>query len=143
MISENQHKNELNLYKIELSRRDKESSSKLRKLDDFSSKPSPVRGNPANNFFEFERDPYVFERKKTEKPERDLKEIKGEIEKFEKKIVRDTEKLNTLRTNPEEIGDSRVFIDKFKKVIDKLENRLEKMSSDMKRPNNSFEFLDK
>lgn len=147
MLIENQYKNEINYLKIELTRKDID--YKPKKFEDYTPKnPTLYNLNNNNNSIlqQLENEKDLFsqsEKKKKEKPEKELKEIKNEIEKFEKKIVRDNDRFNTFRTN-EDVGDSKMFIDKFKRVIDKLENRLEKMSSDIKiKPNNSYELFDK
>lgn len=146
MLLESQYKNEIGYLKIELSRKDKD--FKFRKQDEYNS----VKNNYNNNnsiLQNIESDKESFsEKKKKEKPEKDIKEIKNEIEKFERKVVRDSERLNNTYRNNGELGESHQFIDKFKKVIDKLENRLEKMSSDIKvnnknKNNISYELYDK
>ena len=150
MMIESQYKNEIGYLKIELSHKEKD-PSKFKKNDEISKNYN----NSILQNLESDKEYYKeytsnnpttqSEKKKKEKPEKDIKDIKNEIEKFERKVVRDSEKFNgnTFRTN-EDVGDSRQFIDKFKRVIDKLENRLEKMSSDIKvNNNNSYELYDK
>jgi len=158
MIIESQYKNEINYLKIELARKDKKNFNTepmvFRKEEPVKSQQFTNINNNNNNSSLLEPDKDYAQmnitnqsdKKKKEKPEKDLKEIRGEIERFERKVVRDNERLNSMRTNEDQPGDSRQFIDKFKRVIDKLENRLEKMSSDIKvnhNNNNSYELFDK
>ena len=146
LMTESQYKNEIGYLKIELSRKPCE---KYKKTEEISSKntynPNASLLSEKDYKDYKDREFTQSDKKKSvkEKPEKDLQEIKSEIEKFEKKVVRDSERFNTFRSNEEVGGDSRHFIDKFKRVIDKLENRLEKMSSDIKVNNNSYELYDK
>lgn len=155
MMLESQYKNEISYLKIELARKDKKmlSNAELVTKKEETYKTQQPNNNTslllenekdyANNKEYVNTNLNMTAQSRKEKPEKDLKEIRSEIERFEKKVVRDSERLNSLRTN-EDQGDSRQFIDKFKRVIDKLENRLEKMSSDIKvNHNNSYELFDK